>query len=341
VRKIMKTITKEVIEKEYPENEVTGKRFDEQVEIISVDGFQMIDCTFTHSGHGDVLYMKNCTNCTLNGCKFTGKHEKGNFIHLQGEGTSSNNIEDCTFMNHTYSGTNGGEAIIIGLDKYTGCIFNTNVTGCTFENCNGDKELISIKSCGNVIESNTFKNWTKGNVSIRNGGFNQILSNTFSGSGGGITVRGDGNEIIDNTHENNHSTDVDLRPLVIENGNTPVDENFGSDGQPHGDMKKDTSMYAQARNNTIDGNTYKNCRGVCVVWGQESRNLHPINNTFANNNLIADGADSTFLKFLDAGSEEDRKTNTFENNEIEGKHAQHGDLPQEVLIGSEGSQETK
>jgi parallel beta-helix repeat protein len=192
-----------------------------------------------------------------------------------------------------------------------------------------------------VIEGNTFRNWTKGGVSIRNGGFNQILGNTFSGSGGGIIVRGDGNEIRDNTHENNHSTDVDLRPLVIENGNTPVDENFGSDDQPHGDMITDTGKYAQVKNNTIDGNTYRNCRGVCVVWGEESRDLHPINNTFTNNNLIADEVNSTFLQFLSAGSEDDRKTNNFEDNELAGKHAQFGDLRQTVLIGSEENPETK
>ena len=182
-----------------------------------------------------------------------------------------------------------------------------------------------------MIEGNTFKNWTRGNVSIRNGGFNDILNNTFLGSGGGITVRGDGNEISGNTHENNHSTNVDLRPLVIENGNTPVDENFGSDGQPHGDRaKKDTDLYAQAKNNTIDGNTYKNCRGACVIWGQESRHLHPVDNFFTNNTLIADQVYSTFLQFLDAGDAKVRKTSTFEDNEIEGNHAHHGDLPQEI-----------
>ena len=97
-----KTITKEVIEKEYSDNEVEGKTFEDQVEIIGpVDGFQMVDCTFTYSGDGDVLSLENCTNCTLESCKFTGKREKGNFIHLQGGSTSSNTIEDLTFMNHT------------------------------------------------------------------------------------------------------------------------------------------------------------------------------------------------------------------------------------------------
>ena len=178
-----------------------------------------------------------------------------------------------------------------------------------------------------MIEGNTFKNWTKGNVSIRNGGFNHILSNTFSGSGGGITVRGDGNEIIGNTHENNRSIREDLRPLVIENGNTPFDENFGNDDEPHGFMITDTTKYAQARNNTIDSNTYRNCQGVCVLWGQENRDCHPISNTFTNNRLIADGEDSTLLKFLGAGNQEDIKTNNFENNEIEGKRAHRGDCP--------------
>ena len=79
---------------------------------------------------------------------------------------------------------------------------------------------------------------------------------------------------------------MDLRPLVIENGNTPVDENFGDDGKPHGDMKTDTGKYAQAKNNVMEGNTFENCQGVCVVWGQEGRPFHPTDNTFKNNILI-------------------------------------------------------
>lgn len=325
-------LTKEEVRKKYPENKVQGKTFDEPVEIFDAEGFQMIDCTFTHSGRGDVLYLENCNKCTFKGCQFTGKNEKGNFIHLQGKDTSDNRIVDCTFMNFADINENGGEAIIIGLDKYTGCNFNTYVTGCTFIKCDGEKELISIKSCGNMIEGNTFKEWKLGSVSIRNGGFNKILNNTFIGSGGGIIVRGDGNEIRGNTHKNNHNTDVDLRPLVIENGNTPVDENFGDDGKPHGDMKTDTGKYAQAKNNVMEGNTFENCQGVCVVWGQEGRPFHPTDNTFKNNILIAEDVDSTFLKFHnDIGDQDEKKkvkeANTFENNEKKGNRASRGDLP--------------
>lgn len=39
-----KEITKDVIEKEYPNNKVRGKTFDERVELKNVEGFEMIDC---------------------------------------------------------------------------------------------------------------------------------------------------------------------------------------------------------------------------------------------------------------------------------------------------------
>lgn len=326
-------LTPEKIRREFPNNRVKDKTFEDRLEIEGAEGFEIIDCTFTYKDRGDVLELLDCKKCKLIGCTFEGKNKKGNFIHIKGKNSFDNRIEKCTFKNFKRLSENGGEAIIIGHAKFTGCRFKTHIIDCTFDDCNGEKEMISIKSCENVIEGNTFKNWKFGSVSIRNGGFNKILDNRFIGRGGGIIVRGDGNQIIGNIHENNNNSDLDLRPLVIENGNKPFDEGFVRDGEPQplGEQGAKFSGYAQAKNNTIERNTYVDCKGICVLWGDERRSKNPVNNTFRNNTLKAVNENSVFLRFnsrwSNATKEEVRRTNTFGNNRMEGDKAKRGDLP--------------
>lgn len=225
---------------------------------------------------------------------------------------------------------------MIGRGEFSGCRFRTLIKGCTFKNCNGDVELISIKTCENVLEDNRFEDWEVGCISIRNGGFNAIRDNKLIGKGGGIIVRGRGNKIIGNTHRNNDNTkdDLDYRPLVIEMGNEEEDKNF-EDGRPLENPKKGekNTKYAQAIDNTIKDNTYENCKGPCVVWGQENRTKKPKDNTFTNNTLKADDVDSKFLKIADDDIDKDElmKDNTLRNNKMRGDKAKLGDLPEKAI----------
>lgn len=338
------TITEKEIKEnkeKYPGRKVKDRTFNEQVEIDKVDGLDMIDCTFKFDKEGEamlhlnkcenirltkchftkkekkgeVVFLENCEKVTLKDCDFQGKSDKGNFIDIKGNDSLDNHIEGCTFKNHSFGGKNGGEAILIGRGENGGRkSFKTVVTGCTFTKCNGDVELISIKQSDNEIVNNTFEDWEKGNVSIRYGNSNTIKKNTFRGSGGGIVVRGKENKILDNTHigNNNQEHQLDYRPLTVECGS--------SDGE-----------YAQAIDNTIADNTFKNCRGPCIVLGQENRPRKPEDNTFKNNTLIAEDVDSTFLIIPDhVGDDKDKKklrdANNYKDNILKGRRASKGIL---------------
>ncbi len=295
--------------------------------LLDCNDCKIIDCTFKDKDTtGDMLSLEDCENCKVTGCTFQNKKAKGNFIHVRGANSKRNRIEGCTFRDHKFTGKNGGEAIIIGLDVYTGCRFKTFVRECKFINCSGDPEMVSIKSCDNELEGNTIKDSTRGNFTIRNGGFNKIIENTFIGSGG-IRVLGDGNEITGNTHKNNDNKK--FPPLSIENGNIENDENFRN-GKPIDRKGKGTDLYARAKNNTIEDNTYENCKGVCVVWGKANRPDKPRGNKFRKNTLIANSVDSTFLEF-DNKAEEDKNKNTFEDNKMNGSRAKRGDLPEGAI----------
>lgn len=288
---------------------------------------------FTYNDEGDQLLLENCVDCKILRCTFRDKDTKGNFIHIKGEESKGNRIEHCTFRNHTFDGTNGGEAIIIGLDEYSGCEFKTYVRKCEFINCRGDPELVSIKSCGNVLENNKIiasENDARGNFTVRNGGFNIIQNNVFEGAGG-IRILGDGNKTRGNYHKNNDNEK--FRPLAIENGDIPTDLNF-EDGKPSGRKgpDRDDTKYAQAKNNLIEDNIYENCEGICVVWGKATdREFKPKKNTFKNNLLIAEDKDSRFLRAVDENAEIEDNENSFEDNKMYGEKAESGDIPDDAI----------
>jgi hypothetical protein len=302
----------------------------EQVVIRNCEDCTIEGVTFSYEGQGDQLELGDCIGCKVLGCTFRGKSTKGNFIHIKGEDSSRNLIEGCTFRDHTHDlKENGGEAIIVGDNELSGCLFETTIRKCEFINCKGDDELVSVKSCRNVLENNKIHDDCHGNICIRHGGFNIIQNNLFDGSNGGIRVYGDGNEIKNNYHKNNKKSEENRRPLLIENGNVDDDENVPN-GKPIGKKGDNENYegYACAKNNQIEGNIYENCKEICVLGGRKNQSSKPKNNTFRNNILIADSEDSEFVKFIN-GAEIDE--NTFEDNKMYGGKAKPGDLPESAV----------
>jgi hypothetical protein len=213
-------------------------------------------------GGEGMLVLKNCKNVTVLNCKFHDKSTKGNFITLLGPDSKENTIDQCEFWNHIFSSENGGEPIRIGNSSTSGCEFKTTIKYCYFHDLRADEETVSIKSCGNILQNNRHEN-CKSSFTIRHGGSNIIKNNVFIGSGG-IRAYGENNRITDNVHINNNNGEDDkYQPLRIDNGNLEDDPNFDrrcGDGCSH-------AVYARAKNNTIEGNTYYNCKDACVYWG--------------------------------------------------------------------------
>ena len=74
-----------------------------------------------------------------------------------------------------------------------------------FERANGEAEIISIKSNGNIIRRNIFKD-CKGSLVLRHGDNNKVFGNFFSGTNeaksGGIRIQGSGQLISNNYFQN-------------------------------------------------------------------------------------------------------------------------------------------
>jgi Chondroitinase B len=302
----------------------------ERLRNFTIDGVD-----FSFDGNADMLELNNCVDCKILNCTFHDRTKKGNFIHLRGEKSKRNLIENCTFKKHSSPESNGGEAIIIGLDDFSGCLFETTVRKCEFIKCRGDPEIISIKSVDNVIENNCIREDCDGNITVRHGGRNIIRNNVFEGPAGGIRILGFGNKVIGNYHKDNDNDSVKRRPLIIQNGLKKRDPNFDENDKPK-NVKGDGATIAQARKNIIEDNIYDNCGGpkACVSWGWKQKaeegkpehKLKPQSDEFRRNILIADKKDSQFLKFINEGDD-----NKFGDNKMFGDKAKRGDLPEESV----------
>ncbi len=88
-------------------------------------------------------------------------------------------------------GSNGAETIRVGTATQALKSSNTIIEKNFFERCNGEVEIISIKSCDNVIRDNTFFE-SQGVLALRHGDRNTASNNYFDGNNvrntGGIRI---------------------------------------------------------------------------------------------------------------------------------------------------------
>ncbi|MDV3455884.1 polysaccharide lyase 6 family protein [Sphingomonas sp. HF-S4] len=123
-------------------------------------------------------------------------------------------------------GSNGGETIRIGTSTESGSDSGTVVEDNLFERCDGEVEIVSVKSGGNMIRRNTFLE-SQGSLVLRHGSGNIIEGNVFLGRGvphsGGIRVINERQVIRNNYLEGLAGTDF-TSAIAVMNGvpNSPV-----------------------------------------------------------------------------------------------------------------------
>lgn len=176
-------------------------------------------------------------------------------------------------------GSNGGETIRVGTSHDSESDSFTTVTGNWFERTDGEVEIISNKSGGNVYRGNVFFE-AQGALVLRHGDGNLIEDNVFIGNGvantGGIRVINRRNVVRNNYMEGLSGTGFASALTVM----------YGVPNSP-------LNRYVQVTDTTIENNTIVDAAQVFFGAGMDDeRSASPVSSRFARNLIVnRDGDD--------------------------------------------------
>jgi len=142
-------------------------------------------------------------NNRIDHCRFTGQEHKGRAIQVRVYQPDSGHRIDHNYFGDRPPGleSNGYEIIQIGLSSDSMKLGNVIVEQNIFARCDGETEIISSKSCSNIIRNNLFLECS-GSITLRHGDFAVVENNAFVGKGkeasGGIRVVARGNRVKGN-----------------------------------------------------------------------------------------------------------------------------------------------
>ncbi|SMD32474.1 poly(beta-D-mannuronate) lyase [Reichenbachiella faecimaris] len=219
-----------------------------------------------------------------------GKGNKG--VTMAVRLNSEESLENGHLIDHNYFGprenlgANGGETLRIGTSHYSLSFSNTQVINNYFDRCDGEHEIISNKSCGNLFKGNVFEECV-GTLTFRHGNENTAESNAFFGNGkphtGGIRVINEKQKVINNYGYG--LTGHRFRgALVVMNGvpNSPI------------------NRYNQVIDSEINNNTFINCDYVQLCAGSdEERSAIPQTTSISNNIFWNEAKDDVFTVYDD------------------------------------------
>lgn len=206
-----------------PELDFTGS-------YIEVRDLTLINCELIAAKRG-LIQFDNSTHCRLTGCRF--EHVKPGYYATVNfrNAASDNRLDHCRFIDIRYRsiivlvddnslhegpparnridhnlfqdvppmGKNGAETIQIGQSAipYADLRTETLVENNLFVRCNGEGEIISVKSTGNTIRHNEFRD-CQGEVVNRTGHENVYEGNRFENCNGGIRLSNHGHRVTGN-----------------------------------------------------------------------------------------------------------------------------------------------
>jgi poly(beta-D-mannuronate) lyase len=253
------------------------------------------------------------TSCVINDFNNPKRMEENNWVLFYGK---YNQLDHCSFINkknmgvliavvldddrsrenyHVISdnyfgvrpplGSNGGEIIRVGVSQH--CEYNsfTQITSNFFEHCNGETEIISIKSGKNTVDENIFKE-CEGSVVLRHGDNNIVAGNYFLGNDkpatGGVRVINKGQIVINNIFYRCRGTSF-RSPLAIMNGipNSPA------------------HRYVQVSNAQIMDNTFYECAPMSWCEGSDTERTLPPAKVAMGNNTFYNTRDTIIYKAWD------------------------------------------
>ncbi|WP_404842629.1 polysaccharide lyase 6 family protein [Colwellia sp. BRX8-4] len=220
----------------------------------------------------------------------TGKRNKGVTLAVRLDTVDSQ--ENHHKIDHNYFGprpilgSNGGETLRIGTSHYSLSNSYTLVENNYFDRCDGEVEIISVKSGQNKIRNNVFFE-SRGTLTLRHGNGNIIEENVFFGNGvdhtGGIRVINKEQIIRNNYLEG-------LTGYRFGSGFTVMN------GVPNSSINR----YHQVDNALIENNSLINVDHIQLAAGSDQeRSAVPINSKVQNNLIFNDNGQQPFTLFDD------------------------------------------
>lgn len=212
---------------------------------------------------------------------FAGKTNRGPtlIVRLNDEDSRNNQHSiDHNFFGHRPTlGGNGGETLRIGVSGTSRTRSQSLVTKNFFERCDGEVEIISLKSEGNTISENVFYE-SRGAVVFRHGGGNTVSRNIFLGNGvpdtGGVRIINENQTIKDNYFEGLRGEKF-LSALTIMNGvpNSPI------------------NRYHQVSGADVSRNSFIDFVAIGLAVGSdEERSAAPIDSQVSDNLFITNAS---------------------------------------------------
>lgn len=191
-------------------------------------------------------------------------------------------------------GSNGGETIRVGTSDLSRSDSKTVIEENYFEECDGEAEIISIKSGGNIIRRNVIVA-SQGSIVLRHGDGNVVERNVILGKGkpetGGIRIINARHIVRDNYIEGVTGTDF-YAAIAIMNGakNPPL------------------NGYSPVTDTLIERNSIINSAQVAIGAGAgDKRGVSPTRTTFTQNLVVGKdgvspftvGTETTGIAFVD------------------------------------------
>jgi poly(beta-D-mannuronate) lyase len=216
------------------------------------------------------------TSNRVDHCYFSGKlHAGTTLVVWVGEQPNYHRIDHNHFGPRPRLGENGGETIRVGTSDVSMNNSRTTVEFNLFQECNGEVEIVSNKSCENVYRHNTFLN-SEGAMTLRHGNRCVVEANYFLGNHrkntGGVRIIGEDHRVVNNLFSELGGEET-RSALTLMNGL--------KDSPLHG--------YFQVKRATIAFNTFLNCKSALVLGyvsdNPKGADLPPLDCVFAHNVL--------------------------------------------------------
>jgi len=192
-----------------------GSVFDAILMVQGAQGVRVTQCAFLSCGSPDVKYVammqwnQGANDGRVDHCTFVDSLSMNLQIRVGPEDHDSAKrlrIDHNHFRDIRRRHINGGEAVQIGgnMMKWGRLEANAVVEDNLFERADGDDEVISNKSSGNIIRNNTFLG-NGGAVWLRGGENCVVENNLFRKGSMGLVTYGRGHHIRGNFFQQTHS----------------------------------------------------------------------------------------------------------------------------------------